>query len=58
MGYTVVCKISSEGRRDRLVALLSQAILEAKAGASVSPEKSAPLAVIAAPSILRVPSKS
>jgi hypothetical protein len=53
LSYTVALKVSSEGRRDRLVALLSQAILEARAAASVSPDKPAPLAVIAAPSILR-----
>jgi hypothetical protein len=53
LSYTVALKVSSEGRRDRLVALLSQAILEARAAASVSPGKPAPLAVIAAPSIPR-----
>jgi hypothetical protein len=53
LSYTVMLKVSSEGRRDRLVALLSQAILEARAAASISPEKHDPLAVIAAPSILR-----
>ncbi len=53
LSYTVVLKVSSEGRRDRLEALLCQAILEARAAASVSPDKPAPLAVIAAPSILR-----
>jgi hypothetical protein len=49
--YIVALKVSSEGRRDRLLALLSQAILEARAAASLSPDKPAPLAVIAAPSI-------
>ena len=53
LSYAVALSVSSEGRRDRLVALLSQAILEARAAASVSPDKPAPLAVIAAPSILR-----
>jgi hypothetical protein len=53
LSYTVALKISSEGRRDRLVALLSQAILEARADVSVSPGKPNPLAVIAAPSIPR-----
>jgi hypothetical protein len=51
--YTVTLKVSPEGRRDRLLALLSQAILEARAAASVSPDKLVPLAVIAAPSIAR-----
>ena len=49
--YVVALKVSSEGRCDRLVALLSQAILEAKAAAIASPECAAALAVIAAPSI-------
>jgi hypothetical protein len=53
LSYTVALKVSSEGRRDRLVAFLSQAILEVRAAASVSPDKPAPLAVIAAPSIPR-----
>jgi hypothetical protein len=53
LGYTVALKVSSEGRRDRLVPFLSQAILEARAAASVAPDKPAPLAVIAAPSIPR-----
>ena len=49
--YIVALKVSSEGRRDRLVPLLSQAILEARAAAQASPDSSASLAVIAAPSI-------
>jgi len=53
LSYTIALKVSSEGRRDRLVALLSQAILEARAAASGSPDNPAPLAVIAAPLILR-----
>jgi hypothetical protein len=53
LSYTVALKVSSEGRRDRLIAFLSQAILEVRAAASISPEKPAPLAVIAAPSIPR-----
>jgi hypothetical protein len=53
LNYIVTLKISSEGRRDRLVAFLSQAILEVKVAASVSTDKPAPLAVIAAPSIPR-----
>jgi hypothetical protein len=51
--YTIALKVSSEGRRDRLVALISQAILEARAAASASPDKPLPLAVVAAPSISR-----
>ena len=51
--YCVALKVSSEGRRDRLVALISQAILEAKAAAASSSDKSAPLAVVMAPSIPR-----
>jgi len=51
--YTVALKVSSEGRRDRLVALISQAILEARAAASASPDMPVPLAVVAAPSIPR-----
>jgi hypothetical protein len=51
--YIVALKVSSEGRRDRLVALLSQAILEARAAAQRSSAQAAPLAVVAAPSIPR-----
>ena len=51
--YAVALKISSEGRRDRLIALFSQAILEARAAAALSPDKPAPLAVVSAPSIPR-----
>jgi hypothetical protein len=46
--YVVLVKSSSEGRRDRLIPLLSQAILEAQAVAHRSPELGAPLAVVAA----------
>lgn len=53
LSYAVLLKVSSEGRPGRLAALLSQAILEARAAASVSPNKPAPLAVVAAPSISR-----
>ncbi len=53
LSYIVDLKVSSEGRRDRLIALLSQAILEARAVASALPDVPAPLAVIAAPSIAR-----
>jgi hypothetical protein len=48
--YLVWLKAASEGRRDRLIALLSQAVLEAKSLASQS-RGAAPLAVIAAPRI-------
>lgn len=46
--YIVEVKSASEGRRDRLVPLLSQAILEAKALARRFPERARPLAVVAA----------
>jgi hypothetical protein len=49
--YIVEIKAASEGRPDRLVPLLSQAILEAGAFARASPESAAPLAVVAAPAI-------
>ena len=47
--YLVELKASSEGRRDRLLPLLAQAILQAKAIAQASPKPVTPLAVIAAP---------
>jgi Holliday junction resolvase len=46
--YVVEVKASSEGRRDRLIPLLSQAILQAQAIARRFPEPAAPLAVVAA----------
>jgi hypothetical protein len=49
--YVVELKVSSEGRRDRLAPLLSQAILQARAVAQASPEPVSPLAIIAAPVI-------
>jgi hypothetical protein len=49
--YIVELKVASEGRRDRLVPLLAQAVLEAQALAKASPEPAFPLAVIAAPVI-------
>jgi hypothetical protein len=49
--YIVALKVSSEGRRDRLVALLAQAILEARAAAQASGSQAVPLAVVAAPLI-------
>jgi hypothetical protein len=49
--YIVELKVSSEGRRDRLAPLLSQAILQARAVAQASPEPASPLAIIAAPVI-------
>jgi hypothetical protein len=47
--YVVELKVASEGRRDRLVPLLAQAILQARAIAQASLQPAAPLAVIAAP---------
>jgi Holliday junction resolvase len=46
--YIVEVKSASEGRRDRLIPLLSQAILQAQAFARKFPEHAAPLAVVAA----------
>jgi Holliday junction resolvase len=46
--YIVEVKSAAEGRRDRLIPLLSQAILEAQAFARQFPERAAPLAVVAA----------
>ncbi len=47
--YVVELKVAPESRRDRLVPLLAQAILQARAIAHASPQPAAPLAVIAAP---------
>ncbi len=49
--YIIELKAASEGRPDRLVPLLSQAILQARAYADIFPEPAAPLAVVAAPVI-------
>jgi hypothetical protein len=49
--FIIECKSASEGRPDRLVPLLSQAILQARAYAQAFPEPAAPLAVVAAPAI-------
>jgi hypothetical protein len=46
--YVIELKVASEGRRDRLIPLLSQAILQAQTFASRFPEPAAPLAVVAA----------
>lgn len=46
--YVVELKVSSEGRRDRLIPLLSQAILQAQAFARHSSESILPIAVVAA----------
>ncbi len=46
--YLVQLKSSSEGRRDRLIPLLSQAILQARACAKRFPEPATPIAVVAA----------
>jgi hypothetical protein len=49
--YVVELKVSSEARRDRLIPLLSQAILQARAIADSSSEPVSPLAIVAAPHI-------
>ena len=49
--YVVELKVSSEGRRDRLAPLLSQAILEARTFAQNWPGSASPLAIIGAPFI-------
>lgn len=46
--YLIEIKRSSEGRRDRLIPLLSQAILQAQAYARLFPEATVPVAVVAA----------
>lgn len=46
--YVVQLKVSSEGRRDRLIPLLSQAILQARAFAQHFPQPAVPIAVVAA----------
>lgn len=49
--YVVELKVAPESRRDRLVPLLAQAILQARSIAHASPQPAAPLAVIAAPRV-------
>lgn len=49
--YVVALKVSQENRRERLVALLSQAVLQARAAAQRSNGQALPLAVVAAPAI-------
>lgn len=49
--FIVECKAASEGRPDRMVPLLAQAILQARAYAQASREPAEPLAVVAAPAI-------
>ena len=49
--YVVEIKRSSEGRRDRLVPLLSQAILQAQAAARLYSKSAIPVAVVASPHI-------
>lgn len=49
--YAVEFKRSSEGRRDRIIPLLSQAILEGQANANRSSATQTPLAVVSAPHI-------
>jgi hypothetical protein len=46
--HVIVLKVASEGRRDRLIPLLSQAILEASAVARRLPKPAVPVAVVAA----------
>jgi hypothetical protein len=49
--YVIELKRSAEGRRDRLIPLLSQAILQAQAVARRFSEPAVPVAVVAAPRI-------
>ncbi|HTV07692.1 MAG TPA: hypothetical protein VMD97_01445 [Candidatus Aquilonibacter sp.] len=49
--YVIELKAASEGRPDRLVPLLSQAILQVRAFARAIRKRASPLAVIAAPAI-------
>jgi len=49
--YAIQIKRSSEGRRDRLVPLLSQAILQAQAAARRCSKSAIPVAVVASPHI-------
>lgn len=49
--YAVELKSAPEGRRDRLIPLLAQAILQARAGAHRLGPEAVPLAVVAAPRI-------
>src|SRR5215471_14826959 len=51
--YLVEIKAGAEGRRDRLIPLLSQAILQARTAARRSPNRVVPVAIVAA---ARVPS--
>src|ERR1019366_5521432 len=49
--YMIELKAASEGRRDRLVPLLAQAILVAQSIAKASSKPAMPLAIVAAPRI-------
>ncbi len=49
--YVVECKMASEGRGDRLIPLLAQAILEAQVKARLLYKSLSPLAVVGAPRI-------
>jgi len=49
--YAAIVKAAPEGRRDRLVPLLAQAILENQSRASLGSSQGKPLAVVAAPNI-------
>src|SRR4030095_12500421 len=51
MSYIVEVKHASEGRPDRLIPLLAQAILQARAWAKQSDSAVAPLAVVGAPHV-------
>ena len=56
--YLVELKVASEGRSDRLVPLLAQAILQARSVAEASTESAVPLAIVAAPTISTSVAKS
>jgi hypothetical protein len=49
--YIIELKAASEGRPDRLLPLLLQAILQVRAYAQALPQPASPLAVVAAPAI-------
>ncbi len=49
--YVVQTKRSSEGRRDRLIPLLAQAVLQAQAAARLYSKSAIPVAVVASPRI-------
>src|SRR5579884_683969 len=49
--YIFELKATSEGRRDRLIPLLSQAVLEVQSAARSFPDRVVPVAVVAAPRV-------